>query len=164
MPRAPAGVLDGHRSPLYSSCVNRSTERGPLELLALLHAAHAADDFIESRLSPVGLSVPRLAALQRLVDAGGSLPLGQLADRLACVKSNVTQLVDRLEADGLVARRPDARDRRATLAALTPAGRKACDQGTRVRRETERSLLGRLSADEARQLGALVAKVGRARK
>lgn len=144
--------------------MNRSAERGPLELLALLHAAHAAEAEIEARLDGLGLSMAKLMALQALADSGEPMPLGQLAQRLSCVKSNITQLVDRLEADGLVARRPDARDRRATLAALTPAGRKACDQGTRVRRETERSLLGRLSADEARQLGALVAKVGRARK
>src|SRR5262245_28979201 len=76
----------------------------PLGMFTLLGAASSIHDFIESRLSTVGLSVPRLAALQRLVDAGGSLPLGQLADRLACVKSNVTQLVDRLEAEGLVTR------------------------------------------------------------
>jgi len=55
-------------------------------MFTLLGAASSIHDFIESRLSSVGLSVPRLAALQRLVEAGGSLPLGQLADRLACVK------------------------------------------------------------------------------
>jgi DNA-binding MarR family transcriptional regulator len=145
--------------------VNRSTsERGPIELLALLHAAHSAEAEIEARLDGIGLSIAKLMALQALADAGEPVPLGQLAQRLSCVKSNITQLVDRLEADGLVARRPDARDRRTKLAALTPAGRKACDQGAKARREAERALLARLSADEARQLGALVAKVGRARK
>ena len=46
-------------------------------------------------------SAHKLAALHHLTQAGESLPLGQLAERLSCVKSNVTQLVDRLEADGL---------------------------------------------------------------
>lgn len=153
--------LHGPRSLLYSSCVNRSTE---LELVALLHAAHSAEADIEARLDGIGLSMAKLMALQALADAGEPVPLGQLAQRLSCVKSNITQLVDRLEADGLVARRPDAKDRRTKLAALTAAGRKACDRGAKVRRDAERELLGRLSADEARQLGALVAKVGRARK
>jgi DNA-binding MarR family transcriptional regulator len=142
--------------------VNRSTERPPTELLALLHAAHAAEAEIEARLDGIGLSMAKLMALQTLADAGDPMPLGQLAQRLSCVKSNITQLVDRLEADGLVARREDARDRRTKLATLTAAGRKACDRGTKVWRDAERELLGRLSADEARQLGALVAKVGRA--
>src|SRR5437773_11247476 len=93
----------------------------PLGMFTLLGAASSIHDFVESRLSTVGLSIPRLAALQRLIDAGGSLPLGQLAERPACVKSNVTQLVDRLEADGRVTRTADARGKRLRLAVSTVA-------------------------------------------
>src|SRR3954462_1260350 len=98
---------------------------------SLLHAASSVESFLESRLSAAGLSIPKLAALNRLVEAGDSLPLGQLAERLACVKSNVTQLVDRLEADGLVTRAPDPGDRRSRLAALTAAGAPALQAGRR---------------------------------
>jgi DNA-binding MarR family transcriptional regulator len=49
--------------------------------------------------------------------------LGELAQRLACVRSNVTQLVDRLEADGLVKREADSADRRSIRAVVTDAGR-----------------------------------------
>jgi DNA-binding MarR family transcriptional regulator len=99
-------------------------------VLALLHAAGAVETFIDARLAAVGLSLPRLAALDRLMRAGGSLPLGQLAERLACVKSNVTQLVDRLDADGLVTREPDPNDRRSRLAVITEAGRAAYERGS----------------------------------
>lgn len=105
------------------------------------------------------MSLPKLAALRALSDAGESMPLGQLAERLSCVKSNITQLVDRLEADGFVARAHDPNDRRSRLAVMTPAGRKACNEGTRVQEETERDLFGALSQDEARQLGSLIQKV-----
>src|SRR5499427_4273840 len=98
-------------------------------LFAVLHAASALESRVEERLADVGLSLPKLAALRRLSEAGGSLPLGQLADRLACVKSNVTQLVDRLEADGLVSRAADTTDRRSRLAVLTDAGRRAYTRG-----------------------------------
>src|SRR5215207_2791291 len=131
----------------------------PLSLLAILHAAHAAEDEVESKLNAIGLSFPKLLALKALSDAGDSLPLGQLAERLSCVKSNITQLVDRLESDGLVRREPDPHDRRTRLAVLTLAGRKACDEGTRVQQETERSLLGKLTKDESRQLAALLGKL-----
>ena len=94
-------------------------------LFAVLHAASVLESSVEAKLSDVGLSLPKLAALYRLTQAGESLPLGQLADRLACVKSNVTQLVDRLEADGLVSRTADPNDRRSRLALLTEAGKKA---------------------------------------
>src|SRR5437763_10178888 len=110
---------------------------GALTLLDLLRAAWSVESFVESRLAAVGLSIPKLAALNRLVEAGDSLPLGQLAERLACVKSNVTQLVDRLEADGLVTRAPDPNDRRSRLAVITDAGRRAYGHGSQPPREAE---------------------------
>jgi DNA-binding MarR family transcriptional regulator len=79
---------------------------------------------------------------------------------LACVKSNITQLVDRLEADGLVARKPAPNDRRTKLASLTAAGRRAFEDGARVQHDAERDLLKRLSVDETRQLGSLLSKLG----
>jgi DNA-binding MarR family transcriptional regulator len=131
----------------------------PADLATLLHAAAAAQDLVETRLSGIGLSLAKLAALQVLSDAGESLPLTQLADRLSCVKSNITQLVDRLEADGLVERQPDPNDRRARLATLTPAGRKACRDGSRIRQAAERNVLGKLTPAESRQLAGLLTKI-----
>jgi DNA-binding MarR family transcriptional regulator len=128
---------------------------------ALLHAADALQAHAESKLAAIGLSLPKLAALTVLQQAGESMPLGQLAERLSCVKSNITQLVDRLEADGFVTRAPDPNDRRARLAVLTPAGRAVWEEGDRIQQQTERDLLGSFSADEARQLLALVAKLER---
>jgi len=133
----------------------------PAGLFALVHAAEVAQSHVESKLSALGLSLPKLAALRALSAAGESLPLGQLAERLSCVKSNITQLVDRLEADGFVARAPDPNDRRARLAVMTAAGRKACDEGARVQDQTERELFAGLSVEEAHQLAALIEKVTR---
>ena len=116
-------------------------------------------DFIESRLSTVSLSIPRLAALQRLVDAGGSLPLGQLADRLACVKSNVTQLVDRLEAEGLVTRSSDPEDKRARLAIITDTGRQVHQDGARIQRQVEEELFATLSVDDSVRLSEIIVKL-----
>ena len=107
----------------------------------------------------VGLSLPKLAALHHLAAAGESLPLGQLAERLSCVKSNITQLIDRLEADGLVTRELDPNDRRSRLAVMTAAGRKAYQQGTRIQQRSEQEIFATLTDEEGRQLAALIAKV-----
>jgi DNA-binding MarR family transcriptional regulator len=141
--------------------MNKTAKAAPVELVSLLHTAYAAQAEIETKLSVVGLSLAKLLALKTLADAGESLPLGQLAERLSCVKSNITQLVDRLEADGFVAREPDPDDRRTRLAVLTTAGRKACKKGTRLQQEAERELLATLTRDEAHQLAALLEKLGR---
>ena len=140
--------------------MNRSGKVAPVDLAALLHAAYSAQGEVESTLNGMGLTLTKLLALKALSEAGESLPLTQLADRLSCVKSNITQLIDRLESDGLVERQPDPNDRRTKLAALTTAGRKACVEGTRIQKEAERKVLGRLTAAEAQQLGTLLAKVG----
>lgn len=133
----------------------------PVSLLSLLHTAYGAQAEVEARLDEIGLSLAKLLALQALADAGESLPLSQLADRLSCVKSNITQLVDRLEADRLVMRKADPRDRRTRLAVLTSAGRKAFKEGTRIQKEAERDLLTTLTRDETHQLAALLEKLNR---
>lgn len=131
------------------------------QLIALLHTAGTVQAHAEVKLAAVGLSLAKLGALTALSEAGESMPLSQLAERLSCVKSNITQLVDRLEADGLVARAPDPNDRRGRLAVLTPAGRDAFEKGTRIYEETERDLLAGLDPAEVRQLAALMEKLER---
>ena len=130
-------------------------------LLDVLHAASALESRVDARLAAIGLSLPKLAALRALVTAEEALPLGQLAERLACVKSNVTQLVERLEADGLVLRAPDPGDRRSRLAAITDAGRRAYEQGVRIQLDAERDLFAALSAEETTQLVRLLQKFGK---
>jgi DNA-binding MarR family transcriptional regulator len=128
-------------------------------LFAVLHASSVLESRLEAKLSDVGLSLAKLAALNRLTEAGESLPLGQLAERLSCVKSNVTQLVDRLEADGLVSRTGDPNDRRSRLAVLTDAGRKAYAKGSEIQVQTERELFGVLTEDESDTLHEILGKL-----
>jgi DNA-binding MarR family transcriptional regulator len=92
-------------------------------IFSLLHAAHALEDRLEARLAAVGLSTPKFSLLSALVGSDKPLSLSDLASRLSCVRSNMTQLVDRLEADALVRRVDDPTDRRAVKAAITDLGR-----------------------------------------
>jgi DNA-binding MarR family transcriptional regulator len=92
-------------------------------IFSLLHAARALEDRLEASLATVGLSMPKFSVLTELVSSANALPLSDLANRLSCVRSNMTQLVDRLEADGLVKRVDDPTDRRIVQAALTDEGR-----------------------------------------
>jgi DNA-binding MarR family transcriptional regulator len=65
---------------------------------------------------------PAQCHVLHLIEPGKPLPMGQLAETLACHASNVTGLVDRLESRGLVRRQPSDEDRRLKVLALTPAG------------------------------------------
>jgi DNA-binding MarR family transcriptional regulator len=78
---------------------------------------------MDTLLGEMDLSASRLLALQRLEQAEEPLSLSQLASCLAFVKSNATQLIDRLEQDQLVRRVPHAEDRRCTLIEVTDEGK-----------------------------------------
>jgi DNA-binding MarR family transcriptional regulator len=75
----------------------------------------------------------------------------RLADTLSCDASNVTGLVDRLEARGLVQRQPSSEDRRVKVLQLTPAGSRL--RSSLLRRMTAQSHpMSRLSAQQQRAL------------
>jgi MarR family transcriptional regulator, organic hydroperoxide resistance regulator len=69
----------------------------------------------------LGLSPVQLQAL-RLIESDVEVPMSSLAGKLFCDNSNVTGIVDRLEARGLIERRPAEHDRRVKLLVLTAEG------------------------------------------
>jgi DNA-binding MarR family transcriptional regulator len=115
-------------------------------LYTLLHAARSLEKRLEDALGDVGLSVPKFSVLTHLANAHEALSLSECAERMTCVRSNITQLMDRLEADGLVQRVEDKADRRTVRAALTPLGVKRQAAGAqeveKVHREFARTLAG----------------------
>jgi DNA-binding MarR family transcriptional regulator len=82
-------------------------------------------------LRPLGLTFARYEVLMLLSFARkGALPLGKIGERLQVNAASVTNAVDRLEGDGLVARRSNPEDGRGTLAGLTAAGRRRAAAAT----------------------------------
>ncbi len=113
---------------------------------SLMHAAHSIEGRFEEALAVVNLSGPKFAALSVLVAADQPISLGKLAEKLTCVRSNVTQLVDRLEADGLVKRTDDPDDRRGVRAEVTRLGRERHAAGAKVMDKIHEELAKQLSA------------------
>ena len=117
-------------------------------MLALLQAARSVQEQLETTLDSVGLSPAKYQALDALVRAGQPLALSELAGCLNCVRSNITQLADRLETDGLVKRVDDASDRRAIRAVVTPLGVERHAAGARVMRDLQASLSARVAPSD----------------
>jgi DNA-binding MarR family transcriptional regulator len=128
-------------------------------LQALSHADHLFSARLEAALDGNGLSIAKFGVLKELGAENEPLPLGQLAERLACVKSNITQLIDRLEIDGLVRRVPDAEDRRSTRAVITEEGRRRYEAGLKTQLKLEEELLGGISREEQEQLASALQKL-----
>jgi DNA-binding MarR family transcriptional regulator len=116
---------------------------------SLLEAAGAVEARIEAALAEAGLSGAKLAALTQLVEAGEPITLGELAAQCACVRSNITQLVDRLESEKLVKRVDDPQDRRSLRAAITPLGRERQALGAKKIEAVRKQLAGALKAIDA---------------
>lgn len=88
---------------------------------------------IDSALAPLGLNFSRFEAIALLCfTRSGELPLGKMGDRLQVHPTSITNTIDRLETDGLVARVPHPTDKRTTLARLTEPGRVLADRAQKA--------------------------------
>ena len=86
---------------------------------------------VDAIVKPYGLTFARYEALVLLVfSQKGALPLSKIGERLQVHPTSVTNIVDRLEKSGLVARKPNPLDGRGVLAEITDAGREAVEQAT----------------------------------
>jgi DNA-binding MarR family transcriptional regulator len=117
-------------------------------MFVLLEVARSLHGRLEAALEGAGLSGAKYAALEQLACAGDPLTLGELAGCLSCVRSNVTQLVDRLEADGLVERVSDPTDRRAIRARVTPVGVERLAAAQRAVQALQSELASRVAPEE----------------
>jgi DNA-binding MarR family transcriptional regulator len=86
---------------------------------------------LDALLRPYGVTFSRYEALVLLsYSREGSLPLSKVGERLQVHATSVTNVIDRLEAAGLVRREPNPRDGRGTLAVITADGRDVVAKAT----------------------------------
>ena len=81
-------------------------------------------------------------------------PMGSLAMHLGLPKSNITALVDDLEAEGVLRRKQDPTDRRVTLLELTPKGHSLCEREYDAFERSMAGLFALLPADERKTMFA----------
>lgn len=150
MPRVPPATPE---SPARSST--------PLDhLLAhrLAVAGRLVRTLADAELADVGVAAPACGVLLRLAGEDG-LTQGEIARRQRVEAPTMCRIVDRLVRDGLVERRPDPDDRRATRVHLTPAGRGAAADGAHVVETIEGRAFAGLDTAERAELADLLGRV-----
>lgn len=128
------------------------------DLSFLLARANALSISVgNTALEPFGLRVRAYSVLALAVE--GSRPSQrEIAEFLRLDPSQVVALVDGLESAGLVAREPDARDRRANVVVATPSGRRLHGSAQASVLTAERSAHGGLTEAELTSLAELLRK------
>jgi len=117
---------------------------------------------VDGALRPHGLTFARYEALVLLTfSRSGRLPMRVMGDRLQLHPTSVTNIVDRLQADGLVRRIPHPTDRRATLVELTGSGSDLLERATKSVTAIDFGLTG-LSPEQEIELTDLLGQVRRA--
>src|SRR4051795_10120206 len=114
---------------------------------------------LDAKLRPLGITFSRYEALVLLVHShDGALPLSKIGERLQVHATSVTNVIDRLEAAGLVRREPNPRDGRGTLAVITDQGRQVVERATRELHRNEFGLLA-LSQEELQRLFTILRRL-----
>jgi MarR family transcriptional regulator, 2-MHQ and catechol-resistance regulon repressor len=128
-------------------------------LQALLRAEAAVRRRLAAELERDGVSAAGFSALVVLTTAGGSLELKTLRRRLGWSKANATEVTATLSSRGLVVRRRGARDRRAVVIDLTPAGRNLVERLFPDHADRVTRAFGALDEREKRSLADICRKL-----
>lgn len=135
---------------------------GMAAVTSIMRAQQIILSRVDAQLKPLGLTFARYEVLMLLeFSRTGTLPMRVIGNRLQVHPTSVTNAVDRLESDGLVARAPHPDDRRAVLVRITEPGRAVAAEATTRLNGSVFTDLG-LGAREERGLTKLLRQLRRA--
>ncbi len=120
---------------------------GPASAMAAVTSIMRAQQLLlaelDTLLRPYGLTFARYEALVLLTfSREGALPLRVMGERLMVHPTSVTNIIDRLEAAGMVLRKPNPADGRGRLAEITDEGRDVVQLASRDLMSAEFGLAG----------------------
>jgi DNA-binding MarR family transcriptional regulator len=112
----------------------------------------------QETLAPWDITPSHFRAL-RVLKRNGVMRLSELSDHLRIAPRSATEVVDALESRGLVLRRPDPGDRRATLVEVTGPGAEVLDAIRAARGTEAERVFGRLSPADRADLARILRKL-----
>lgn len=142
----------------FCARVRRMSARDPDLGEALMHATRALRRRWWHALEEWEISPHQVRALHT-VCGHDEARLSEIATRLRIAPRSATEVVDSLEARGLVERRPDPADRRAVLVVPTAEGQRMHDATQRARAAAGEEFFAGLDAAEQRQLTGLLRRL-----
>jgi DNA-binding MarR family transcriptional regulator len=123
--------------------------------------AHALKRIVNARFQHTGLSMARLRVLYHLV-GGQNVRMGELSTCVDVAPRTMTSTIDAMQRDGLVQRRPDPTDGRATVVSITDEGERSFHEGMRLQALAVADLFDGLDADRRVALLEILDRLGEA--
>lgn len=137
-----------------------TTPVDPVDLAdAFFAVAHALKRSVNARVQPTGLSLARLRVLFQLAASDG-IRLGELSTCVDVAPRTMTTTIEAMARDGLVTRRPDPNDGRATMVFITEAGRRSFAEGRRLQATAIADVFASLGADQQAALADALDRLG----
>ena len=116
--------------------------------LVLVDTARAWRTKLDQRLRPLGLSQGKWTTLVHLAWGGDKLTQRDLAGRIGIEEATLAGLLDRLQADGWIERKPSEQDRRCKMVHLQPRSKKVLSKIFEAAQELRQELIGGIPAAE----------------
>jgi DNA-binding MarR family transcriptional regulator len=155
-------VPSSRRARSRSVAIKYLSEPGPSGLFTrLARVGLLLQAFQDDCLGPFGLRFIDFSVLRLLLLAGPPYRMSptRLSEIVLRPTGGMTQILDRLERDGLVKRSPDASDRRRVIVGLSEGGLKLAEQANKRYGERRTRLLIGLAANEVKQIDAGVRRL-----
>lgn len=124
---------------------------------ALIYAAHRVRNAADARLRECGISFPSYKLMRALENSDRSMR--EISEILHISARTVTDMIDALQARGLVDRYPHASDRRVTLVRLTPDGQRQFAAAGAAAEQASRAAIEGLRPQDQRTLQDLLGRV-----
>jgi DNA-binding MarR family transcriptional regulator len=126
----------------------------------IMAASHGFMLFSKRCIGDQKLSIPRVKVLLALAESrlwmGDHVRMHDLAEEMGVTPRNITTIVDGLEREGLLARRPDPGDRRAIWLELTPLGLSHIERVHQLEQEISARFFEPLDTEQRRQLAVML--------
>lgn len=128
--------------------------------LRMLACGNLIENELRNRLrDEFGTTLARFDVLAQIARPPSEPTMSELSQRLMVTKGNITDVIGRLEAEQLVARRRDAVDARISRVRLTPKGRRLVGTMVPAHNEWLAQLLRDFDRDRLEQLDALLGQL-----
>ncbi len=134
--------------------------RSALRLWVVINrAARSVEDHLRRQVESHGLNLTEFAVLEVLLSMG-TLPIGEVGDRVLRASGSMTYVVDKLERRGLLRRRACPTDRRVVFGELSPEGRELIERVFTEHSQLLVSLSAGLTVDEREEAAGLLKRLG----